>query len=65
MSRRRYSPHTMRILEDRMVCSRKIRYETKDEAEAFADRVREKAGWKRRPYQCPHCRLWHLRKTGV
>lgn len=45
-------------------CRRKIQYKTKRDAKKQM-RVMRREGAYVRPYECPHCRRWHLTSLGV
>jgi len=46
--------------EQKLPCSDKLVFDTKEQAEAAATVAEHTYGTRLRPYVCRHCGLWHL-----
>lgn len=45
---------------DGLPCQEKLTFDTKKQAQDTATTAAYQHGTKLKPYQCQHCRLWHL-----
>lgn len=43
-----------------IVCQQKEVFKTRPQANKQAVMLRRLKGWNLKPYQCPHCKRWHL-----